>query len=134
MQVLPGGKGKKRPLPLFFVDSPWTAVQSDTVRAFGYDSAYFLHRLEWRLGVMKEDAEGRRWVYRSWQRWLREDLPHLGKTRFFKIVRSLKEQGVLLKRPGTIETHGQSHYSIDYEALRKAALTVRPPARVTKCR
>jgi len=94
-------------------------VDATLATTFGLNEATFLDRLKFWLdkgyGILHE---GKRWIYNTYEQWAEKELPWLSRDQFKRIVKKLRDLGVLLvKRLRSHRWHQVNYYTIDEEAL-----------------
>jgi len=99
--------------------SPLRVVDATLATTFGLNEATFLDRLKFWLdkgyGTLHE---GKRWIYNTYEQWAEKELPWLSRDQFKRIVKKLRDLGVLLvKRLRSHRWHQVNYYTIDEEAL-----------------
>lgn len=102
--------------PLLIAESPLQVLPS-LAEAIGLNEAIVLQQLHWRLRASRNEADGRLWVYDSYEEWQAQHFPFWSVPtikRAFAQLRTL-ELVVTRRRPGS--TDRTNWYSIDYARL-----------------
>ena len=88
---------------------------------FGINEAAFINRLKfWQARGYGTLHEGKRWIYNTYEQWVTKELPWLSRNQFKRLIKNLRDLGVLLvKKLKARQWHQVNHYTIDEEALNR---------------
>lgn len=92
-------------------------VQPSLAKAIGLHEAIFLQQVHYWLGGSKFMRDGRKWVYNTYEQWLRQ-LKYLSLPTLKRAIKSLKTQKLLyVERLDRMRSNQVNYYSINYDVL-----------------
>ena len=124
------------------INEPPLVISPSLARIVGLHEAIVIQQLHYWLQLKPVDADGRRWIYNTYEQW-HAQIPFLAAESIRKVVRGLRERGIVLSRPKDAGSWNRvNEYSLDYEALQAivaadmdgtpaAAVAPQPPIQIT---
>lgn len=99
------------------IDEPPLQLLPSLVTAIGLKEAIFLQQLHYWLDRSRNEHDGRRWTYNTFEDW-QEKFPFWSLRTMYRIVKSLRRQKLIIVRQFDSKDWDQRNwYTIDYEAF-----------------
>lgn len=108
-------------LGALLINEPPLQVLPTLAVAIGLSEAMFIQQTHYRLRISKNERDGRKWVYDTYEDWQKDHFPFWSISKLRRVVGNLEDAGLLLStdKYNKMKIDKTKWYSIDYERLSK---------------